>query len=142
MKNVMIILFFICSGVFAIQAQTDTNDIEKVKHFLKIDQEKFVNLSKNDTVIFEINKSIKVKDTTRLRRRVDSLLSKNYTLGEFFMILKIDRMYRDKTIELDRRKGIKNRIQLESIDDLEVIIEDLEHSNKGSSKMRIKKQKN
>lgn len=142
MKKILILLILVCSAVFTMQAQTDSIDIEGVKHFLKLDQEKFASLSKNDTVINEISKSIKVKDTTRLRRRVDSLLSKNYTLGEFFVILKIDRMYRDKTMELDRRKGVKNRIQLESLDDIEVIIEDIEQSLKASPNMRIEKRKN
>lgn len=118
-------------------SQTYEEQVTLVKNFLKLDQEKFIALHKNDTVIYEICKSIKVKDTTRLRRRVDSLLSKNYSLSDFMVILEIDRMYRDKTLELDRRRK-KNRIKLDSIDEIESHIEDNKRRLKEQLKFKVK----
>jgi len=112
MKKFYIILLFIiinscaCPSIIK-EYNTGCEKLSIIKNKLKLNKDEYKVIKKNDSIINDLYASI--KDTVKvslINRRLDSLLSYNYTKKEFFSILKMDRAFKKSktTIEISRKK--------------------------------------
>ena len=104
-----------------------------LKQELKITNKEF-RLVKNDTLLI---KSLKLSlknsiDKKLIRRRLDSFYNGNYTKHELITSIELDRVFKGKVFEIDRKIDKEKAIDFDSIKDVKAYLNNIKKQIKNS----------
>ena len=115
MKNILFYLFlFISSFVYSQEEEL----FDYLNESILVNKDVFEHLKKNDTILYELIESIKVKKTSNIERRIDSFILKSYTSKELILALRIDRLLESGNFEFDRNGRFENPLEINTLNGL------------------------
>lgn len=145
LSSILIILIILssCKSYVPFKNRQERNKkVQFIKEYVNITKKELNFLKKEDSLIFEVSKSVLAKiDSKLIERRLDSFLQKNYTKRELFTLLKVDRFYKGKMkVEIQRDiEKAKNYIKVDSINKIDEVFKEAINNIDKSLKVKSKK---
>ncbi len=141
-SNIFLLCIFF---VFACKSHAPfTNGKEKkesialIKNKINLTNDEFYLLKKEDSILFEISKSIKKNIRISLiKRRIDSFKFNSYTKNEFLQMLKVDRIGNGWEFELDRDGKLRNYHKMENYKEAEGFLKKVDSAFSKDNKVKM-----
>lgn len=112
--------------------------IALIKNKINLTNEEFFLLKKEDSILFEISKSIEKNIRISLiKRRIDSFNLNSYTKNEFLQMLKVDRIGNGWEIELDRDGKLRNYHKMENYKEAEGFLKKVDSAFSKDNKVKM-----
>ncbi len=136
----LFILFISCRSYSPYSSNSNRKqNLKTIKSYLKINIAEIDFLQKNDSISFDIGKSINKKVKPKLiNRRLDSLISDAYSKEVFLVISRFDREFPNKEpIEYDKNVN-RNSLKAKNIDEAIKLIKNMDSIIAANVRMKAK----
>ena len=126
----ILLLFFRCKTSILFESNSKKHKTYSiVKNHIDLTKKQLKFIKKDDSLLYELNKSIEGKVVAKLlNKRLDSFFSKQYTRKELLVSLELDRGFPDGSFvfELDRKLDLKGYKNVKSGKEAKEYIESIE----------------